>query len=259
MKFDAHILEYLKGKKFSNGLHIKYEYFEPIPNRVKLLSDLVRGKRVLHLGCLDHLPLIDVKIANHEWLHQELTSTASICLGIDIEREVISYVKEKHGFTNIIEGNILDAIIPEVQKGTWDFAVLGELLEHIDNPVHFLSEIRQKYDNSISKMIITVPNVLMQKNVRAMRKSSEVINSDHRYWFTPYTLAKVILQAGLELDEILFANRVPLTAPELIRKKIITLAGGQARYPFTYASSIVAIASLRNPNGLKFQSEDNTK
>jgi hypothetical protein len=244
MTLDSRTLEYLKGKKFSNSLEISYDYFQPIPNRIKFLCELVKGKRVLHLGCLDHLPLIDDKIKRNQWLHKELTAASSACLGVDIDAETQAYVKLKHGFDNIILGDFTKTKLSEITGQTWDFAVLGELLEHIDNPVQYLSDIRTLYSNCLHKIIITVPNAWTQTTIRKANKSVEIINSDHRYWFTPYTLAKVITQAGMHLEEIYFANRVPLTKAELIKEKILKTMGQQPKYNFTYASSIVGIAHL---------------
>ncbi len=246
MKFDAATLDYLKGRKFSNSLTVNYDYKQPIPNRIQLLAGLAKGKRILHLGCLDHLPLIDAKISSRQWLHKELTDAATQCLGIDIDKEAMEYVKEKYGFENILLRDITGPVIPEISNKTWDYAVLGELLEHIDNPVSYLGEIRKKYQHAIDRIIITVPNVLTEQSFAAARRSSELINSDHRYWFSPYTIAKVMLQAGIELDEILFVNRIRLSFTGLVRKKLITLSGGQPKYQFNYAGSIVAIGRMKS-------------
>ncbi len=246
MKLDATTLDYLKGRKFSNSLNVTIDYNQPIPDRIRFLAELSKGKRILHLGCLDHLPLIDAKVAKRQWLHKELTEAASQCLGIDINREAMDYVKEKYGLDNVLLRDITGPVIPEISDKTWDFAILGELLEHIDNPVSYLREIRQKYQHAIEKIILTVPNVLTEQSFAAARRSSELINSDHRYWFSPYTIAKVMLQAGMELDEIFFANRIKLSFTGLVRKKLITLSGGTPKYGFNYAGSIVAVGRMKS-------------
>jgi hypothetical protein len=244
MKLDERTFEYLKGKIFSNSLEIPYDYFQPIPNRIQFLTEIVRNKKVLHLGCLDHLPLIDDKIKRNQWLHKELTAVAAICLGVDIDKETRDYVKTKHGFDNIVLGDFTKQRLAEITQQTWDFAILGELLEHIDNPVQYLSDIRALYSDCLKKIIITVPNAWTQTTIRKAALSVEIINSDHRYWFTPYTLAKVITQAGMNLEEIYFANRVPLTKTELIKEKLLKIVGQKVNYNFTYASSIVGVANL---------------
>lgn len=242
MKFNDPDLEYLKGKKFSNSRIFQYDYYAPIPNRVKLLTELVKGKNVLHLGCLDHLPLIEEKIKQGQWLHKELTDNAKQCLGIDIDSETRQFVQTKFGYSNIMIGDFARNRLTEVTRTSWDYAVLGELLEHIDNPVEYLSSIQSNYRDCIERIIITVPNAWTQTTIKKALQSSEIINTDHRYWFTPYTLSKVIVRANMQVEEILFANRVQLSTAELIYKKMLTLLGQEPRYNFTYSSSIVAIA-----------------
>jgi hypothetical protein len=244
MKFDGQSLEYLHGKKFSNSLVIPYDFFQPIPSRIAFVTSLARQKKVIHLGCLDHLPLIDEKIKRGQWLHKELTESASDCIGVDINAEAKTYVEQKFGYKNIILGDFTTTKLPELLSQRWDYAILGEILEHIDNPVAYLRAIHDLYKTNIERIVITVPNAWTQTTMRMANKSCEIINSDHRYWFTPYTLSKVIIQAGMQLEEISFANRVPLTFSRLLKSRILRLIGKEPKYNFTFASSIIAIARL---------------
>lgn len=245
MTFDALSQDYLSGKKFSNSHFFKYNFFEPIPDRVNFIKQLCKGKKILHLGCLDHKPLIPDKIARGQWLHKEITEVADTCLGIDIDEDTLSFVNQNYGFENIIAGDFTDHKFPEVISKHWDYAILGELLEHIDNPVQYLTTIKTLYTDHIDKLVITVPNAWTQTTIRYAQKSGEIINTDHRYWFTPYTLAKVITQSGMKPETIHFANRVPLNTIQLLHRKILHLVGSQPKYNYTFASSIVAIASLK--------------
>lgn len=245
MKLDQHTLEHLKGNRFSNSLTIEYDYKQPIPKRIELLCGLAKGKNVIHLGCLDHLPLIDEKMARGQWLHKELTAVAANCIGIDVNEEALSLVKSKYQFNNILLGDFTTKKFSELAGKQWDYAILGELLEHIDNPVAFLSSIHTNYRDNLQRIVITVPNAWTQHTIKSALASKEVINSDHRYWFTPYTLAQVVMRAGFELEEIFFANRVPLTTTELIKRKLTRMLGSEPSYNFTYASSIVAVAKIR--------------
>ena len=34
----------------------------------------------------------------------------------------------------------------------------------------------------------------------------EIINSDHRFWFTPYTITKVLVSAGYNPEKITYSN-----------------------------------------------------
>ncbi|HYG50616.1 MAG TPA: hypothetical protein VD905_06915 [Flavobacteriales bacterium] len=244
MKLAGHVLPYLRGEKFSNGLEIDYNYYQTIPDRINLLKTLSTGKKIIHLGCLDHMPLIDAKVKEGKWLHQQLTDVAQQCIGVDINRDTQQYVNEKYNINNIVIADITGEPIPEITAEKWDYAILGELLEHIDNPVHFLGQIKKNYGQYVDRLIITVPNAFTVNNFKQATKSKEIINTDHRFWFTPYTLAKVVWHAGMETEEILFANRIPLSTGGLIKKKIYSLMNKPLKHNFTMASSIVSIARL---------------
>lgn len=66
-----------------------------------------------------------------------------------------------------------------------------------------------------------------------MLQNSETVNSDHRYWFSPYTICKLIYQAGLNVTQLqmckfldlaglreklkdLFRNAFPITADTIV-------------------------------------------
>lgn len=189
--------EYISGDKFSNS----YDYQVPEQEkhlliRPNYLAHQVAGKKVLHLGCVDHLPLIEQKIKDHNWLHAILDSSASRCLGIDINEEGLNFMRGL-GYQDVVKFDFVNEPTPEIVKSDfWDFAVLGEVLEHTDNPVEFLQAIRQKLSGHCKEIIITVPNAFFYLNFIKGLKGIEYINTDHRYWFSPYTLQKVACRAG---------------------------------------------------------------
>lgn len=235
---------YLTGKLFSNAFTLPIDFHAVIPKRVSYLCELAKGKRIVHLGCLDHKELIDDKIKANQWLHKELNEVTSACIGIDINVETLNYVRDKYGITNIVIADMMKGSIPEISNHKWDYAILGELLEHISNPTSFLQSIRDSYQGCIDRIIITVPNAFTQSNFRNSNQNIEVINSDHKFWFTPYTLASVMSASGITPEEFYFVNRIPLTTSELAMKKVLNLLGKEPLYNFTYASSIVAIGKL---------------
>src|SRR5690242_19622875 len=105
MTFDEETCRYLRGEKFSNRIDVPLPYKQPIPNRVLFLTGMARGKKVVHLGCLDHQPLIADKIARGQWLLKELTDVASACIGVDIDEEALRYEESAFGYRNIVLGN----------------------------------------------------------------------------------------------------------------------------------------------------------
>ena len=208
MKFETKTLEFLKGEKFSNGLDIKVaERENSITDRITFLKGKVEGKSIIHVGFTDHVPLIQQKINKNIWLHKILSDVAEKCIGIDIDYDAVEFVKNNYGFGDLFVHDLTgDTILEEITKQKWDYMIIGEVLEHIDNPVNFLNTVKEKYGNWVERIIITVPNAFDLINIRKLRHNIEFINTDHRYWFTPFTLAKVCTRAGFDIESFHYCN-----------------------------------------------------
>jgi hypothetical protein len=223
MRFSKEINQFLEGKAFSNALTINFspeKYL--LRTRINMLSGIVKDKNIIHLGCADHLDLIDDKMKKGKWLHGILVQNSNRCIGIDINSEAISYLKEHYNIPDLHCVNIeTEANIETITgKGKWDYLLLGEIIEHMNNPVAFLKNLHEKFSNSTEKIIITAPNVYNIMNAKRIRKNLEVINTDHRYWFSPYTLTKIIMESGFSDCELSFVEHVKLPILTEIRKHI---------------------------------------
>lgn len=168
-----------------------------------------------------------------------LENAANSVVGIDINEKVVNYTK-KIGYKDIFYYNIVtesEAVIAkmaEIKTGQWDYLVLDEMPEHIDNPVEFLNNIKNKYQSSVKNIIVTVPNAFSYNNICFLLKNKELNNSDHKYLFTPYTILNVLSRAEMRPTEIMFAGY------PLLKRRII--------FPWlnrdTMALTLVVIAEL---------------
>jgi hypothetical protein len=61
--------EYINGTKFHANCSIKYSFDLKVKKRNQLLADLVKDTKIIHVGCVDHLDLIEEKIRANTWLH----------------------------------------------------------------------------------------------------------------------------------------------------------------------------------------------
>lgn len=239
MKIDPQTWPYLTDEKISNAFSLRIgksvhpQHLYKIPT----LEDLVRGRDIIHLGCADHLDLIDAKIKKNIWIHQRLTNAAASCLGIDIDSQAIEHIKAHHSYKNILCADIIKDHIREISDKTWDYMVLGELLEHIDNPQEFLLTLREKYHRHIKKLIVTVPNAFYVRNFVFALQGREVINSNHRSWFSPYTLCKNLILAGLKVEELMLCQGSPIS------RKYFAAEWFLKTFPL-FRGTIIAIASL---------------
>jgi hypothetical protein len=233
MKINQEVIEYLEGKRFSNGAYINIRQDKAIKDRISHLESLARNLKVIHLGFADHIPLIEEKMQKGIWLHKRLMDVASQCIGLDIDDEAVSFLSGKFGISQLYKHDVItDEPLERITSETWDLFIIGEVLEHIDNPVLFLSEIRKKYGPYVREFVITVPNAWDYENVRFLFRSIECVNTDHRYWFTPFTLSKVCSRAGFKVKECNFISN-GISG----RKKAFILR----RFPFLQSGLIVTL------------------
>ena len=160
---------------------------------------------------------IKEKIEGNTWLHGLLERECAKVVGIDINKDAVDYVnkngfsKEKVFCADITSPDFFTAV-PDIKV---DYVLLGEIVEHVDNPVEFLSKMHSVMKNNISTgggYIITVPNSFCFLRNKAYRQGTELVNTDHRYWFTPFTIAKVLYRAGIKPEELFFASYSPMGA-----------------------------------------------
>lgn len=196
------IEDFLCGKAFSNALQLKIPD-QPYITRLELLEKLVTDRKVIHLGFADHRDLILKKIKENSWLHKRLMDASKKCVGVDIDAETVDFVRKELGLTEVYCFDVTKDDIPQaIRNEKWDYLLLGEVLEHIDNPVQFLSSLRERFSNIANSVIITAPNALRIANFELALRGIEAINSDHRYWFTPYTLMKIVARAGYRIENL---------------------------------------------------------
>ena len=100
MKLDADTLAALDGTTFSSGRRFDLGNRGRAPRRNERLLDLVHGKRVLHVGCCDHLDLIREKVGLGVYRHQGLCCVASHCVGVDTNAEGVALLREL-GFADV--------------------------------------------------------------------------------------------------------------------------------------------------------------
>ncbi|MDP8217578.1 MAG: methyltransferase domain-containing protein [Candidatus Theseobacter exili] len=197
---------YLSDKSFSAGLKVSFEYDEQDKkycSRIDILKEMCFGKRVVHAGCVDHdIDTIIKKTRRDKWLHGILCDCAERCFGVDIDEEGVRYIHQTLGISDVECSNILECNNKALMNESWDCILIPEVLEHCDNPVDFLQKIHEKFKRNIRRIILTVPNAFSRENYRNTKKGIESVNSDHRYWFTPYTLTKVVSRAGFIVDEL---------------------------------------------------------
>jgi 2-polyprenyl-3-methyl-5-hydroxy-6-metoxy-1,4-benzoquinol methylase len=187
------------------------------------LLTLAKNKKILHIGFVDHLPLIDKKIAEGNWLHKNIIDVSNLCYGIDINREGVQYIKEKYNYKNLYALDIVkDELPPEIREIHFDYMFIPDVIEHVGNPVAFLSALRKRFCENVDTMVLTTPNAFRLNNFVNVFKNIEVINTDHRFWFTPYTISKILIDSGLFIKEIGLYEHGRLSRRQIFKKTILS-------------------------------------
>lgn len=247
MEFENNLKKFLSGSNFSSGLTVKIcQKGDHLSDRFSIIEEICNRKDIIHLGCVDHLPLIERKISDNSWLHARLCACTHRCLGIDINSDGVNYLITKLGYSDVICADITKDNISGLIDRQWDYLVMGEILEHVNDPCAFLTAIHKRYSNNIGHMIITVPNAFCWENVSHTFSHEECINTDHRYWFTPYTLAKIITQAGMEVEQFFFCQSTPSAGrlSWLIQPRSLLRHAMLHRYP-AIRQTLVMVVKLR--------------
>lgn len=207
MRLDSEAYGFLNGEKLCNGYYFPVDW-EPVIERNSALRDVVRGKRVIHVGCADHINLIAEKRRSNRYLHDTLKSVATNVVGVDVNKEALVEM-EKIGFWELYTPE-------EFPVGRdFDLIVAADVIEHVPNVGEFLKELRSF---RCERVVITTPNAFRLRNRRLWR--AELVNTDHRYWFSPYTLAKSLVESGIEIEKMSYTDRVAWTSPLESLKKI---------------------------------------
>lgn len=165
-------------------------------HRSTYICNLCEGKKVLHLGATD-APVTKDAIASGNLLHTYLENVCQEVIGIDINLEMIHWLKDKYGITNIRYGNIEK--VGDYPKEQFDYILAGEILEHLSNPGNALDAIRSNV-NPNTRLIVTVPNAYSFKGFMRAIAKHELIHPDHTLHHSPHTLKNLIERHGFYIE-----------------------------------------------------------
>jgi SAM-dependent methyltransferase len=148
--------------------------------RVSRFIDLfLPDTRVLEIGCASGYFLFEV---------EEKVKSAT---GVELTKEYVLFARGRG--LNVRES------LDEIPAGSCDLIFMFHVLEHIDDPIHFLKELKKKLSPS-GKLIIEVPNV--EDVLVSVYKIEDHLDFyweiAHNYYFSKTTLKRVLDTAGFQ-------------------------------------------------------------
>lgn len=166
-----------------------------IHNNIDLLGfieGLVRGQRVLDIGVVSH----SAHYFDHaDWRHGRIARAASYCLGLDILEPLVEELNVR-GFNVRCVDATSDADLGE----RFDVAFIGDVIEHVNDPVALLS-FAGRHLAPGGRLYATTPNPFSRKFFRKFQRDNGalVVNLDHVSWITPTLAMELARRANLTL------------------------------------------------------------
>lgn len=200
MNIDNEVVEYLLGRKISNGYTFQVPAQREMFNRNELLRTLATGKNVLHVGCVDHVELIEKKRQSGQYLHDMLCGSANSVVGVDSNADGI-YAMRDLGIPDLYS---IDDFPPDLK---FDLILIPDVIEHVGNVKDFLS----LWKSHECPIVISTPNAYRLANRLQFR--GELVNTDHKYWFSPYTLSRSVWEAGFEVVKYWYVDTSSIRRP----------------------------------------------
>ena len=170
-------------------------------NRADFLCELAVGRQVLHVGCAA-APVTPELLSAPNFLHRRLVDAAAACCGIDTDAEAAELLREA-GFADILTADA--AALSAVTDSTFDLIVLGEVLEHVNNPGLLLDEMA-KVLRPGGRVVVTVPNAYNLLRFLQIFAGREVVHMDHVAYYSAKTLTAACARSGLTLETIAFTD-----------------------------------------------------
>lgn len=158
----------------------------PVVDRARYILQKVKDKVILDIGASGPL-------------HEAIVKLARKCYSLN-KVPPADYILDIDSTSSLPAPNDLELV------------VAGETIEHIDNAGHFL-EMLNRYECPI---IITTPNAFSAAAQIWLKRGIEQVNSDHKCWYSWYTLTNLVHKYKFNIIEWFWYNGKPLTAEGII-------------------------------------------
>jgi 2-polyprenyl-3-methyl-5-hydroxy-6-metoxy-1,4-benzoquinol methylase len=165
----------------------------------EFLSQLVKDKSVLDVGCADHWVGSE---AIDTWLHRHLAQTARAIVGLYIlEPEVRALQQREY---NMVAGDATSVSLGQ----TFDYVVAGELIEHVGDAAALLRNMARHLEPH-GRLVITTPHAFFLQHyfefLLGIQKRRW--HPQHVAWYCPFTLQNLLEQNGYEVESCYLFTR----------------------------------------------------
>lgn len=165
------------------------------------LLELAKGKSVLHLGCVgfaDQSNNDRIALAKNS-LHYLLSNESDV-IGVDYCEEAIRYFRDHSIFDNVLFGNVERLEDLPIQR-TFDFIVVGDIIEHLSNPGLMLDGIK-RFCGPNTVIVITTPHAFGLLNYIRWSLSTFKDGKEHVMTFNSQNIQHLLERHNYDLISI---------------------------------------------------------
>lgn len=185
-------------------LSLRYDNFERLSlvrpvDRLGWIAETCRGKTVLDVGCFDETAL--QKRNTEHWLHGRIAALARRVIGIDSSAMIPLEGLSTGPSSSIHRGDGVHFDPSLIGGERIDVVVAGEFIEHIENPLEFMRDVRLRMPGVL--LVLSTPNGVSFANTLMGMLGREVQHPDHLHSFTYKVLNTLCLRAGFSEWQII--------------------------------------------------------
>lgn len=170
--------------------------------RNDFIREYVKGLRVMDIGAGEHTVSV---YKEDRWEHGMICKSASYAVGIEINQELCDHYNQK-GFNF----KCVDATSDTDLGERFDMVFMGDVIEHVNNPVALLEFAKRHLANGKGRLLVSTPNPFCFSYISArIRKGYRpffIANFEHISWITPTNANELARRAGLQLTKIYFPS-----------------------------------------------------
>jgi SAM-dependent methyltransferase len=216
--------------------------------RIEAILSEVRGHKILNVGCVGHV-LPATRNEQNRWLHLQLKlrfPEADI-LGLDIDKQNVEHMRSLGMEVEVGDAQRLD------YAEKFDSVILGELIEHLENPGACLMACKQVLKPG-GRIIISTPNTYcVMQMLMYLKNFDKAFNPEHVVWFCAQTLRTMVERCGLRIELLRFVDDLgPEVVPDAAyRLFCYSWLATRWLFPKRYRNTLVAVCVPAEKQGAR--------
>jgi hypothetical protein len=172
---------------------------ERFTSKAALLREVAGGKTVLHLGAVGETlgSRQERAIAAPHSVHAFLTSIASRCVGVDVNRDAVEEIASAGIFDNIVVADATTIDRSDIDLPSIDVIVASDVVEHLNNPGELLVAAKGVAQTH-TQLVVTTPNTASLPQFLRYISGRVIEGDDHKVSFNVYSLRNLLRASGWE-------------------------------------------------------------